>query len=162
MSEITEIAEKIRGEASESWLSTIYADKVRTLRTRAFKLEIPEKENKTEIQHTLLGVELKVGNQRISCPDLAAARYLQVFARFGCSEVAIPYDITKISVLADVLESSWQRLLLLIEHESNGKTKQFRSRLKASLVKETRQEIMKIGAGSLIPEFNQNTKQRKT
>lgn len=152
----------LKRETDENWLPAIYQNKVRALRTRAFKLDVPEKENKAEIQYTLLGVELKVGKQRITCPDLATARFLQVFARLGVSEAAIPYDITKISVLADMLESAWQRLLLLLEQATEKSSPQTRSRLRTALIKELRREIAEIGAGSLIPQFNQNTKQRKT
>lgn len=150
----------LKSEAGENWLPAIYRSKVRALRTRAFRLDIPEKENKAEIQYTLLGVELKVGKQRITCPDLATARFLQVFARIGVSEVAIPYDITKISVLADELESAWQRLLLLLEATGEKISASARARLRTALVKELRAEITEIGAGSLMPHFNQNTKQR--
>lgn len=152
----------VKTEAAEDWLPSIYRDKVRTLRTRAFKLEVPEKENKAEIQYTLLGVELKVGKQRITCPDLAAARFLQVFARLGVPEVAIPYDITKISVLADELESAWQRQLLFFERATGNETLTAKARLRAALIKEMRREIVEIGAGDLMPHFNQNTKQRKS
>jgi hypothetical protein len=152
----------LKEKLGENWLPRLYFEKVRSLRTRSHKLEVDEKENRTEIQHTLLGVELKIGNLRISCPDLATARFLQVFARIGCSEVAIPYDITKISVLADELESSWQRFLLLLEQETVEKTSQSRSRLRSGLVKELRLEIAEIGAGEAIPQFRQSTKQRRT
>jgi hypothetical protein len=152
----------LKNEAGDNWLPAIYQNKVRPLRTRSFRLDVPEKENKAEIQYTLLGVELKIGNQRITCPDLAAARFLQVFARIGVSEVAIPYDITKISVLADELESAWQRQLLFLEQSTENASPQTRSRLRSALVKELRREIAEIGAGSLMPHFNQNTKQRKT
>jgi hypothetical protein len=133
---------------------------VRTQRTRAHRLEIIERENRAIVQHTLLGVELKVGNTRFSCPDLSTARYLQIFARLGCSNVAVPYDITKISTLADELESSWHRTLLLFEKMIVDKTSPVRGRMRSSLIKEIRQEIDKIGAGSLMPEFKQSTKQR--
>ena len=82
--------------------------------------------------HTLLGIELKVGRVRLSCPDLSTARYLRVFARIGCGEVAIPYDITKISTAADELESSWQRSILIVSRESTGAAL---SRLRSSLVR---------------------------
>ncbi len=144
---------------NENWLPTIYQNKVRTLRTRANRLNVPAKENKVEIQHTLLGVELKVGKQRLFCPDLSTARYLQVFARIGCAEIAVPYDITKISTLADELESSWQKILLLLEQAAAERTKNFRSRLRSSLIAELREELTKIGAGEAMPKFNQNTKQ---
>lgn len=154
--------EEFKESVGADWLPQIYETKVRALRTRAFTLGVPQRENAAEIQYTLLGVELKVGRQRITCPDLATARFLQVFARIGVSEVAIPYDITKISVLADEFESSWQRLLLLLEQATETASTQTRSRLRSSLVKELRREISEIGAGSLMPQFNQNTKQRKS
>ncbi len=131
-----------------------------TQKIRAHRLEIIERENRAIVQHTLLGVELKVGNTRFSCPDLSTARYLQIFARLGCSNVAVPYDITKISTLADELESSWHRTLLLFEKMIVDKTSPVRGRMRSSLIKEIRQEIDKIGAGSLMPEFKQSTKQR--
>jgi len=105
----------IRSGLGELWIPAIYEAKVRTQRTRAISMPIPGRENEAEILHTLLGIELKVGKRRIACPDLATARYLRVFARLGCGTVAIPYDITKVSPLADELEVAWQRLKLLIE-----------------------------------------------
>lgn len=156
-----ENAKNIQEKINEAWLPNIYREKVRTQRTRSYRMEISERENTAEIQHTLLGVELKVGNKRFSCPDLSTARYLQVFARLGCQEIAIPYDITKISTLADELESSWQRILLHLEEETIDKNAQARGRVRSNLIKEIRQELYEIGAGALMPEFNQNTKQRQ-
>lgn len=155
-----EIAAKIKEDLRENWLTAIYRDKIRTLRTRSYRLDVTVRENRADIQHTLLGVELKVGNKRLSCPDLSTARYLQVFARLGCQEIAIPYDITKISHLADELEWSWQRTLLLFEAEAKEKTPQIKGKLRAALIKEIRGELDEIGAGALIPEFRQSTKQR--
>ncbi len=142
------------------WLPAIYRDKVRTQRTRSHSLEIARRENRAIIQHTLLGIELKVGSRRFSCPDLSTARYLQVFARLGCQEIAVPYDITKISTLADELESSRNKSLLLLEEVAKGKTKPVKGRMRSALIKEMRDEITEIGAGSLMPEFKQSTKQR--
>lgn len=156
-----EIANEIREKLSDEWLPAIYRDKVRTQRTRAHNLDIPPKENRAEIQHTLLGIELKVGNTRFACPDLSTARYLQIFARIGCREVAVPYDITKISTLADELESSWHKIILILEESAKDKIPSARGRLRAALIKEIRTEIEEIGAGSLMPEFKQSTKQRR-
>ena len=155
-----EIASEIKEKLGDEWLPAIYCQKVRTQRTRAHQLEIPEKENRAIIQHTLLGVELKVGIQRFSCPDLSTARYLQIFARLGCQEFAVPYDITKISTLADELESAWQKILLLFEKAAEAKTAPVKGRMRSGLIKEIRLEIDEIGAGSLMPEFKQSTKQR--
>lgn len=155
-----DIAFEIKGKLGEEWLANIYRDKIRTLRTRSYSLAIPERENSVEIQHTLLGVELKVGNVRLACPDLSTARYLQVFARLGCQEIAIPYDITKISTLADELESSWQQILLHFVEKTFGKPPSATGRLRSGLVKDIRSELDEIGAGEKMPEFKQSTKQR--
>ena len=155
-----DIALEIREKLGETWMANIYREKIRTLRTRAYTLGIPEKENAAEIQHTLLGVEVKVANVRLACPDLSTARYLQVFARLGCQEIAIPYDITKISTLADELESSWHQILLHFEEVTNGKNPSAIGRLRSSLVKDIRNQLDEIGAGEKMPQFNQNTKQR--
>ena len=155
-----ETAVEIREKLNEEWIPAIYREKVRTQRTRAYHLDIPQKEHRAEIQHTLLGIELKIGNKRFSCPDLSTARYLQVFARIGCQEVAIPYDITKISILADELEISWHKTLLFFEELTKSKIASAKGRLRSSVIKEIRQEIEEIGAGSLMPEFKQSTRQR--
>lgn len=156
-----ETASEIREMLGGEWLPEIYRSKVRSQRTRAHRLEIPKKENRAAIQHTLLGIELKVGNKRFSCPDLSTARYLQIFARLGCQEIAVPYDITKISTLADELDSSWHKALLILEEGAKEKSPQVRGKLRSSFLKEIRKEIEDIGAGSLMPEFRQTTKQRR-
>jgi hypothetical protein len=155
-----EIAAEIREKMNEEWIPAIYRDKVRSQRTRAYHLNIAPAEHRAEIYHTLLGIELKIANKRLSCPDLSTARYLQVFARIGCADVAVPYDITKISTLADELEISWHKTLLFLENLTKGKIASAKGRLRSGLIKEIRQEIEQIGAGSLMPEFKQSTKQR--
>ena len=150
--------EQIRIELSRQWIPFIYRDRIRSGRTRATSMEISQRENDVELHFTLLGIELKVGRRRIACPDLASARYLRVFARIGCQTVAVPYDITKISPLADDLEVGWQRTLLLID-ELAGDSKLSMSRLRSAVVKEIRSEIEEIGPGEYMPEFRQSTGQ---
>ena len=158
------LADQIRETLGEAWLPRYYRERVLPLRTRAHQLQAaanvvrPEQVN---VQHTLLGIELKIGRRRITCPDLATARYLATFARAGCTEVAVPYDISRISLLADELESGWQRMLLLVEHLAGARNKTYRTRLRNSLIADARREITEAGAGTLIPQFNQNTKQRR-
>ncbi|HMF55743.1 MAG TPA: hypothetical protein VK619_05250 [Pyrinomonadaceae bacterium] len=154
--------EGIKESLGEAWIPRIYSERIMTIRTRAHHLKLPLKTGTVEIQHTLLGIELKVGRMRMHCPDLATARYLSTFARAGCTDVAVPYDITRISTLADELESSWQRMLLLVEHLAAGRSPQFRSRVRALLSAEVKREITEAGAGAAMPVFNQNTKQRRT
>src|ERR1041384_773700 len=123
------LAAEIKAQMDEAWPARIYLERILPLRTRAYQLPPMNGNREVEVQHTLLGVELKIGRRRLSCPDLATARYLAVFARLGCAAVAVPYDITRTSPLADELESSWQRMLLLIAHAASARTRAFRARV---------------------------------
>jgi hypothetical protein len=155
------IASKIIEMLGDSWIPLLYRNSITPLRTRAYSIGSPARNAVIEVQHTLLGVELKIGKKRLQCPDLSTARYLSVFARLGCTEVAVPYDITKISRLADELESTWQRILLLIDHMASERSESFRKHVRKILIEEARKEISAAGAGPAVPAFNQNTKQRK-
>ena len=155
-------AQQIKLRLGEWWLPRIYRERILKLRTRSYHFEKLRPTARVAIQHTLLGVELKVGSRRLMCPDLATARYLSVFARAGCPDVAVPYDITKISRSADELESSWYRMLLLVESGAKGKSDRFRMRLRGLLLAQLRQEIAGAGFGTPVPEFKQSTKQRRS
>jgi len=151
----------VKETLGEMWIPRLYLERILKLRTRSHHLTVPAKENRVETQHTLLGVELKAVRYRMLCPDLTTARYLAVFARAGCADVAVPYDITKISLLADELESSWHRMLLLVGQAAEDRSPAFRSRVRSALIADLRKEIAAAGAGTAIPQFNQNTKQRR-
>ena len=150
----------IREELAENWLPDIYAAKVRPQRTRSVHIDVPLRENAAEIQYTLLGIEVKVGKRRFACPDLATARYMRVFARLGVLDFAVPYDITKISVVADELETAWQRTILLADARSRTLSEQARKRFRNQLIKAIRTEIAEIGAGDAMPAFDKATSQR--
>lgn len=156
---LMDIAAEIRDKLGPEWIPEIYRG-VRAGRTRSYRMEIPERENRADIQHTLLGIELKVGKVRLSCPDLSTARFLRVFARIGCRDVAIPYDITRIPALADQLECAWQKTLLLFEEAAAGKVPQVKGKMRAGLIKQVRGEVGEIGAGEMMPQFNTSTRQR--
>lgn len=158
---VSRCVEEVKESLEEMWLPRIYLERVLSLRTRSHHLDVPPKANTVLVQHTLLGVEIKVGRRRMLCPDLATARYLGVFARVGCMDVAVPYDITKISHLADELESGWHRMLLFIERAGATRHAAFRTRARTLLIADAREEITRAGAGTAIPQFNQNTKQRR-
>jgi len=152
-------AAQVQADLGEAWLPQIYR-RVRARRTRSYEFAAPGKKPRVEIQHTLLGVELKVGGKRLLCPDLATARYLSIFAKAGCTDVAVPYDITKISQLADELESSWHRMLLLVEHYTKSASTAMKARVTGLLRDKIRSEISELGAGAAMPEFKTNTRQR--
>ena len=151
------LVDEIKETLAENWLPAVYRDRIRSGRTRAYKIDIPKRENTPQIQYTLLGIELKAGRKRFACPDLATARYLRVFVRLGCSEFAIPYDISLISGLADELETSWQRAIILLEQtvSPDGLPP-----ARTSLVKAMRHEIESIGPGAPMPLFDRETRQR--
>jgi hypothetical protein len=146
-------AQQIQEKLGETWLPRIYRERILRLRTRSYHFEKANPSARIDIQHTLLGVELKIGRKRLLCPDLATARYLSVFARVGSTDVAVPYDITKISHIADELESSWYRMLLLVDQETGKSTPRLRSRVRGLLIAQARAEISAAGAGTRIPEF---------
>jgi len=158
---VATIVESVRAQLAIEWIPSLYREKVRTQRTRSFHLNIPAKENDPEILHTLLGIELKVGNRRFSCPELPTARYLRIFARIGCADFAVPYDISKISFIADQLDTAWHRMILVLEKELKGLQASAAGRARSALMREIRGEIDQIGAGAAMPAFDRETKQRK-
>lgn len=152
---------QIATQLGDAWLPRIYRERILKMRTRAYHFPQIPKSVSPEIQHTLLGTELKVGRHRLLCPDLATARYLSVFARIGCTAVAIPYDITKVSHAADELESSWHRMLLLADSVAAERSSAFRARLRRLLIGKVRDEIAEGGAGRRRPEFKPIPKRDK-
>jgi deoxycytidylate deaminase len=152
---------EIKNRMGDQLISLIYRDRIRTIRTRSYQLNAPVRSVPVEVMHTLLGIELKIGKKRLLCPDLSTARYLAVFARLGVAQIAVPYNITQISKLADDLESSWYKMLMLAEHLAAERSERLRRRVRSDLIKDQRNEIIALGAGPAIPDFNQNTKQRR-
>lgn len=155
-----DITAEIRTALGDEWLPIIYAKKIRTQRTRKVIISVPIRENMAEVQYTLLGVELKIGRQRFSCPDLATARFMRVFGRIGVREFAVPYDITRISAAADELETAWQRSILLLGEKTLGRPSRGIAQLRSQLIRAIRLEVDEIGAGEAMPAFDRVTKQR--
>jgi hypothetical protein len=155
-----DIAAEITRQLGDQAIAAIYEQKILTQRTRRYELKASARNPAVEILHTLLGIELKIGKRRLLCPDLATARYLSVFALIGCDAIAVPYDITKISRLADELQSSWHRMLLLSSHFTVGRSPRLQAMVRRKLVETTRNAISHLGGGAKYPQFNQKTKQR--
>ena len=155
-SAVASLADQIKSLLNECWLAQIYREQILKTRTRSYHFGVLPRRARVEIQHTLLGVELKVGRRRFLCPDLATARYLSVFVRAGCTDIALPYDITQLSRFADELESAWHRMLLLIDHNA---PETLRTRIRGLLIAKLRTEIAEAGAGPAVPEFKQSTRQ---
>ncbi len=153
-----DIAAEVSQQLGDLSIPAIYGDKIRSQRTRQYQLHAPGKKSSVEVLHTLLGIELKLGDRRLLCPDLATARYLSVFARLGCDIIAVPYDISQISRIADELESGWHRMMLLIDHLTTGRSERLRAMVRQRLIGETKTAIDLLGAGSRFPEFNPPTR----
>jgi hypothetical protein len=152
--------DQIRKTLGDFWLPQVYDERVLKSRTRAYQFPQVPRNAKVEIHHTLLGIELQAGRMRMLCPDLATARYLSVFVRIGCHAVAIPYDITRISLVADELESCWHRMLLVSDQISSAHSDAFRARIRRQIIAKVRDEIADAGEGPRVPQFKQTTKQR--
>lgn len=157
-----DIVSEIYRSLGDHAIDAIYRDRVLAQRTRRYEWPAPPSKSQVQIQHTLLGIELKIGRRRLMCPDLATARYISIFARLGCSAVAIPYDITQLSRLSDELESSWHRTNVLVDHLTAGRTSRLRARVRRCILERLREAVEKMGAGERFPRFNENTSQRRS
>jgi hypothetical protein len=158
----SDLVARIVNDLGAQSISALYQHLVLSGRSRQYQLDAESRPGRTEIMHTLLGVELKIGRRRLLCPDLATARYLNVFARLGIDLVAVPYDVSQISRIADEVERAWHRTLLLVEHFALGRSDRLRNKVQKTLLDQTCAEIKRLGAGSKVPVFNQNTKQRRS
>jgi hypothetical protein len=148
-----QIADEIRLVLASGAIDALYRDRVLSGRTRQYALPRANADVAVEIIHTLLGIELKIGKKRLLCPDYATARYLSIFARLGGGQVAVPYDITGISAIADELESSLQRMFLMADLLTGERSLRFNALVRKRLVAITLENIARLGAGSKFPEF---------
>lgn len=96
-------------------LITFYRTQVLKRPTRTVKLF--GRRCRPSVMYTFLGYELKAGKRRITCPDVATARYLSVFAELGLAKVDVPYDVSLILELVPELERRLQILRHLIQKE---------------------------------------------
>jgi len=158
---VTQVLGEIKASLGAEWIPRIYQEEILSGRTRRYGLNAPAEAREVEIIHTLLGIELKVGRRRLLLPDLATARYLSVFARLGAGSIAVPYDITKVSSIADRLESSLQRTVLLLEHLTKGRSQRFHSIVRSRLLSDIRASLSALGAGEPFPTFDTSTRQRR-
>jgi len=63
-------------------------------------------------------------------------------------------------MIADELDSSWHRMLLISDRLTADRNGAFRARIQRQIIGKVRDEIAKAGAGPRVPEFKQSTKQR--
>jgi hypothetical protein len=155
------IADEIRRVLAEGAIDVVYRDRVLAGRTRQYSLPTASVSARVEIIHTLLGIELKIANRRLLCPDYATARYLSVFARLGGGTIAVPYDITGISTIADELESSLQRMMLLADLLTRERSPRMQSLVKRRLAAAVSDEIARLGSGAKFPEFTPPRRRRQ-
>jgi hypothetical protein len=157
-----EVVAAVFDQLGDLSIDAIYRDRILSQRTRRYELRLPKRRSTPEILHTLLGIEVKIGQRRLMCPDLATARYLSVFARLGCEVFAVPYDITQTSRLADELESSWHRTLLFADDLTRGYSDRQKNRIYRRVVGELRARIAQLGAGPRYPQFELRGRRRRS
>lgn len=147
------ISNEIKVLLGDGSIDSIYRDRVLTDRTRSYEIGTVTGNASIDVIYTLLGFELKAGRRRLLCPDLATARYLAIFARLRCKKIAVPYDITRISRIADELDSAWRRMLLLAERLSEGRSDRVKAKVVKILTDEARRGIEEYGSGERFPQF---------
>ncbi|HEY9233319.1 MAG TPA: hypothetical protein VIS78_14295, partial [Blastocatellia bacterium] len=64
-----DIVAEINRQLKDQSIAAIYESRVLSQRTRQYELKASAKKATVEILHTLLGIELKIGNRRLLCPD---------------------------------------------------------------------------------------------
>jgi hypothetical protein len=90
-------------------LRRIYEEEVLSGRTREVRLL--GRKCQARMLHTFLGLEVKLENRRITCPDMTTARYVKLFGEMGIPRIRIPYDPTKTARLLPDLEGAVQTIL---------------------------------------------------
>ena len=155
-----EIVSEIDRLTGRNTIDAVYRDKVISDRSRYYEIGSTGKKPEVQIIYTLLGFELKIGRRRLLCPDLATARYLSVFANIGCEKIAVPYDITRVSRIADELESIWRQMLLLVDQLTAGRSPRLRSIVMKSLKQGLNRKINEMGPGDKFPQFSPPKKRR--
>ena len=85
---------------------TLYQEKVLAFPHRSVVLT-GRKCSTPRINTTLLGFELQIRDRRFSCPDMATARFLKIFAMIGAGEVKVPLDPTRTAEMLPVFEQGW-------------------------------------------------------
>lgn len=155
-----QIVDEVRKILADGAVDAIYRDRVLSGRSRQYGLPRVSPGGRVEIIHTLLGIELKIDKRKLLCPDYATARYLSIFARLGGGPVAVPYDITSISTIADEMESSLQRMLLLADLLTRERSSRLKGLVRRRLAAVIGERVALLGAGSIFPEFDPPRRRR--
>jgi hypothetical protein len=81
------------------------------------------------IINTLLGFELQIRDRRFTCPDMATARFLRIFAMIGVSEVMVPLDPTLTAGILPEFERNWNLFSRICRELEAGERKDLARRL---------------------------------
>ena len=81
------------------------------------------------IINTLLGFELQIRDRRFTCPDMATARFLRIFAKIGVSEVMVPLDPTLTADILPEIEKNWNEFSRICRELESGERKALARRL---------------------------------
>jgi hypothetical protein len=96
----------IRGQ--EDGLISCYSKQILPAKTR--RILLLGRKCEPKLMYTFLGFEVKLGNKRLTCPDMTTARYLRVFGRIGAESVEMPYDPTLTARVLPLLEKHMESI----------------------------------------------------
>jgi hypothetical protein len=85
-----------------------YRRQILAVRTR--RIELLGRKCEPQMMYTFLGFEVKLGQKRLTCPDMTTARYLRLFGKLGASSIEIPYDPSQTARALPILETCMQRI----------------------------------------------------
>ena len=108
-----------------------YCKSIQHLKTR--KILLPGRKCSPKIVESFLGYEILIGRKRLTCPDMATARYLKIFAEIGMKEILVPYDPTKTAEFLPGLEKKLDQIKVLVARI--GQEKQNKIKLRTAYKK---------------------------
>ncbi len=140
---------EIRKQIEE--IGQLYVNRVLSQRTR--RVPLLGRKCQPHIMYTFLGFEVKMGRKRVTCPDMATARYLKIFAELGMDSVQIPYDPSQTARIVPLLETAFDRIKASLSKQECDRV-QFQAVLRR-MYKELRDELKGGKKADRRPTFTQ-------
>jgi len=112
------LTQNVLSRLGEDNLATFYKDRISTV--PCYTLDLPKRAEPIEIENSLFGWRLKIGNKVIDCSSEAQARYLRVFAEMAWDQTLVPKDDVYLSSIVNQWESLFEKAqAALQEHTSS-------------------------------------------
>jgi type I restriction-modification system DNA methylase subunit len=112
------LTQNVLSRLGEDNLATFYKDRISTV--PCYTLDLPKRAEPIEIENSLFGWRLKIGNKVIDCSSEAQARYLRVFAEMAWDQAMVPKDDVYLSSIINQWEDLFEKIqVTLQEHTSS-------------------------------------------